>query len=228
MSGGATGVGRPARHAIRNAQGAVLLILGSVTARSAMSQSASSNTGFVAVGLGYTTPLTSLGTFGSAQAGLGGSPLIALHGGRMLSRRVGVQVGSVVAVRRIIRFEPAANCLGSCNEFSSGQARFAAVGADLILRPFSTRGTVRFFIGPWVRTYRSSKTYSVCDLDQYCANATYFYPTDTRIAGHLGIGLDLGGDTLPVSFDLADFMSSYRTKQTQHNLTITVAVSPRI
>lgn len=184
---------------------------------------------FAAIGVGYTTPLTSLGTFRSAQAELGGSPAISAFVGRLFSsRRVGVQLGSVVAVRRSITFQPAANCNGSCRAFSSSQVRVTAIGADLVFRSSPTGKGLRLVIGPWVRTYHSGKTFSVCDLDEYCASTTYFLPTDTRLGGRLGVGLDVSSGRRMLSLEVADLISSYRTNQTQHNLTVMVTIAPRM
>ncbi len=177
------------------------------------------------IGAGYTAPLTELGVFGSARAKLGGAPVVTGTIGLYPDgRALGVGLGVIGAVTRSIRIEPASGCRGSCVPFDVSEGRLAGIGLDALVRVGMGATAIQLSAGPWIRTYRSGKTFSVCDLDEYCANATYFYPTDTRLAARLGIAVLVAGGMLPLMLQATDLISSYRTGRTQHNVAVALIV----
>ena len=176
------------------------------------------------IGAGALVPATSLGRFNSAEARLGTSPVIT--GGlefRVGSIPFGARVGGTFGLIPRINVSPATNCHGSCTPLTVSLGRFVAAGMDFVVRPAHSRLSAT--LGPWVRSYRSVNTFSACDLDEYCANSTYFHPTDTHLAVRLGLSALLGGKDLPVSVEAADYVSSYRNGKTQHNVEVGVRLS---
>lgn len=172
---------------------------------------------------GYLRPLGTLGVLADRRdVLLNSSPIFGAGLEFGVSDRIQIRVSGVIGLSKGTLLRPAPNCVGGfeCDRIVDKVGRFAAGGADVILRARSSVVVPFVALGLGVRKYHYGAVNIIC-LD--VCDVTPFWRDDSSLFVRPALGIEVGR-RVPVRMEVGPYLSRYRGQRSVLDLAATLAV----